>query len=250
IAVLLTERGLGGQDSDLRHRLERLARDRGGRAQDARRLAASWLRMAGGDGGKADPARAGAVLALAYPHRVAKARSGRPGEFLLANGRGAALDATDPLAREPYLAVAEIAGSAARARIVLAAPIAEADIEAEFAAHIVTDDEVALDPATGTVRARRVRRLGRLVLQESPLARPDAAAVETALLEAVRARGIGALPWTDALRQWRDRVAFLRAQEGGEWPDLSDAALAASLDLWLAPFLAGKRALGDVSADV
>src|SRR5690606_29107402 len=107
---------------------------------------------------------------------------------------------------------------------------------------------VALDPATGTVRARRVRRLGRLVLQESPLARPDAAAIEAVLLEAIRARGIGALPWTDALRQWRDRVAFLRAQEGGAWPDLSDAALAASLDHWLAPFLAGKGGLGDLSA--
>jgi ATP-dependent RNA helicase HrpB len=249
IAVLLTERGLGGQDADLRHRLDLLARDRGGRAQDARRLAAGWLKLAGGRAGRIDPARAGAVLALAYPDRIAMARPGRLGEFLLANGRGASLDPADALAREPYLAIAEITGAAARARIVLAAPIAEADIEEDFAAHIETVDEVAFDPASGSVRARRLRRLGRLVLQETRLAHPAPAAIEAALLEALRARGVAALPWTDALRQWRDRVMFLRTLGDGDWPDLSDAALADTLDAWLGPFLAGKRALGDLRAD-
>ncbi|HVO17140.1 MAG TPA: ATP-dependent helicase HrpB [Alphaproteobacteria bacterium] len=250
IAVLLTERGLGGTDADLRHRLERLAAERGGRGEDARRLAANWLRLAGGkEGGRIDLARAGAVLALAYPDRIARARPGRPGEFLVANGRGASLDPADALAREPYLALAEIAGNAARARIVLAAPIAEAEIEEEFAAHIVAEDEVAFDEDTGRVRARRLRRLGRLVLQESPLPEPDRAAIEAALLAALKKRGVAALPWTDALRQWRDRAQFLRSVQGGDWPDLSDAALAATLDDWLAPYLAGKRAVADLSAD-
>jgi ATP-dependent helicase HrpB len=132
---------------------------------------------------------------------------------------------------------------------VLAAPIAEAEIEEDFAAHIVAEDEVAFDEEAGRVRARRLRRLGRLVLQESPLPEPDRAAIEAALLAALKRRGVAALPWTDALRQWRDRAQFLRSVEGGDWPDLSDAALAATLDDWLAPFLAGKRALGDLSAD-
>jgi ATP-dependent helicase HrpB len=249
IAVLITERGLGGTDSDLRHRLERLGAERGRRAEDARRLASSWQKLAGGAGGRIDVARAGAVLALAYPDRIARARPGRPGEFLAANGRGAALDPADALAREPYLAVAEIAGAAARARIVLAAPIAEAEIEGEFAAHIATEDDVSFDPATGGVRARRLMRLGRLVLREAPVAAPDPVLIEAALLQAIRARGVAALPWTDALRQWRDRVLFLRALEGAAWPDLSDAALADTIDDWLAPFLAGKRALGDLKPD-
>ena len=250
IAVLLTERGLGGQDTDLRHRLERLAAERGRRGEEARRLAASWLKLAGGDGAeRIDRQRAGAVLALAYPDRIARARPGRAGEFLVANGRGAALDPADALAREPYLAVAEIAGSAARARIVLAAPIAEAEIEEDFAAHIADEKEVTFDAASGAVRARQLRRLDRLVLQESPLANPDPAAVAAALLGGIRARGLAALPWTEVLRQWRDRAQFLRSLGDGEWPDLSDATLAATLDDWLAPFLAGKRALSDLTAD-
>jgi ATP-dependent helicase HrpB len=249
LAVVLTERGLGGNDVDLRHRLRSLRADRSARAQDARKLAESWRRIAGGANDPGDPDRAGAVLARAYPDRIAKNRDGRSGEFLLANGRGVALDPADALAREPFLAVAEIAGAAPRARILQAAPLDERDLEGEFAAHIVTEDAVRFDAASGSVRARRVRRLGKLLLADDPLGDVDPSAVATALVEGIRARGIDALPWTQALRQLRTRVAFLRDAEGAEWPDLSDAALAETLDQWLAPFLSGKRALADIGAD-
>jgi ATP-dependent helicase HrpB len=248
LAVVLSERGLGGPDVDLRHRLLALERDNGARAHDARKLAESWRRLAGGQDGPIERERAGAVLALAYPDRIAKARPGRPGEFLLANGRGAMLDPADALAREPYLAVAATAGAPPRARILEAAPISEAEIAAEFAAHIEAADEVRFDAAAGAVRARRVRRLGRLVLSEEALPDPDPAAVAAALLAGVREKGIDALPWTPALRQVRARVGFLRAHEGDPWPDLTDAALSADLDTWLGPFLAGKRAVAEIIA--
>jgi ATP-dependent helicase HrpB len=249
LAVILTERGLGGNDVDLRHRLRNLRSDRSARAQDARKLAENWRRIAGGSSAPADPDRAGAILARAYPDRIAKSRDGRSGEFLLANGRGVALDPTDALAREPFLAVAEIAGAAPRARILQAAPLSEGDIESEFAAHIVTENAVRFDASSGSVRARRVRRLGKLVLADDPIGEFDPNAITAALIDGIRTRGLDALPWTPTLRQLRTRVAFLRAAEGEDWPDLSDAALADTLDQWLAPFLAGKRGLSDIGAE-
>src|SRR6185369_16621250 len=86
----------------------------------------------------------GAILALAYPDRIAKNRG--DGRFLLANGRGAIIDQASPLAREPFLAVAEVAGSATRGRIVLAAPISLAEIEARFADRIEASEEISFEP--------------------------------------------------------------------------------------------------------
>lgn len=249
IAALLTERGLGGRETDLRHRLQQFVAGRGERADAARRMAENWLRLAGGkDDGRIDSEAAGAVLALAYPDRVAKARQGRPGEFQLAGGRGAALDPADPLAREPYLAVAELTGGGATGRIVLAAPLDEAAIEAEFGGAMVAADELRFDLETRSVRARRVRRLGQIVLSEQQGGRVDPQAVRAALLDGVRQLGLGVLPWSKEQLHLRARVAFLRAIEPEGFPDLSDAALAESLDTWLGPFVEGKRSIDAIGA--
>jgi ATP-dependent helicase HrpB len=261
IALLLTERGLGGNDSDLRHRLSLFGKDQSSRARDARRLAEGWQRLASPEAARLDmerprdPARTGALLALAYPDRVAQARPGKRGEYLLANGRGGRLEATDSLANEPYLAVAEIAGEAASSRILLGAPISEIEIERDFAAHIETREEILFDPQTRGVKARKLRRFGQIVLNETRLDRPDAEAVAKALIEGLRGLGLGALPWSDGHRQWRARVAFMRAQDrataGAEaWPDLSDATLQARLEDWLGPFLAGRRSLDEIDASL
>jgi ATP-dependent helicase HrpB len=250
IAAILAEHGLGGRDVDLRQRLARFMADRGERAAAARGMAEAWRRLAsgGGDGEPADRARAGAVLALAFPDRIAQARPGRAGEFLLASGRGGVLDPADPLAREPYLAVADLAGGGPSARILLAAPLAVGDIEEDFAAAIVAAEEVGFDPQTASVRARQVRRLGQIVLSERPLARVDPDRLRAALLAGVRRLGLSCLPWSEEQRLLRARVAFLRTGEPEAWPDLSDAALAASLEAWLGPFVAGKRALAEIGA--
>jgi ATP-dependent helicase HrpB len=191
----------------------------------------------------------GAILALAYPDRIAKNRGGGGASFLLANGRGASLDPASPLAREPYLAVAELTGTAAQSRILLAAPIALAEIEARFADRIESTDDIAFDASSASLRARKARRLGAIALSEriAPAApSPDNARL---LAQSIVRLGLDRLPWTKALRQWRDRVAFLRAAEGEEWPDLSDAALAARAEEWLAPQFMDKTALAALSAD-
>ncbi|HEX2841697.1 ATP-dependent helicase HrpB [Hyphomicrobium sp.] len=255
IAAVLVERGLGGNDASLDHRLEAFRRDRSRRATEMRRLAEGWAKTAASavkserkaHSGQAGPSTA-ELLALAYPERIAKARGSR-GQYLLANGRGASLDATDSLARAPFLVVAEMQGTAAATRIVLAAATSEADILA-FAGHrIATRDEMTFDREATAVRARRVRRLDAIELASEPRAAEAGPQVEIALAAGLANLGVARLPWTKAQLQLRDRVAFLRAAGESEWPDLSDGALTAALSEWLGPFLAGKTRLQDIAAD-
>ncbi|NBB15358.1 ATP-dependent helicase HrpB [Caulobacter sp. SLTY] len=243
IAALLTERGLGGRDADLRHRLDQFDRDRSPRAHDARTLADRWARGAGRPPAQPplDPAL---LLAEAFPERVAKAR-GKPGEFQLANGRGCHLEPTDALAREPWLAVGELGGGAARDRILLAAPLDPAALREAFATRLSTEDRLDVE-ADGKVRARRLIRLDRLVLEDRLIDKPDRAMIAAALLGQVRREGLAVLPMGEGSRSLLERARFLRAGDEA-WPDLSDAALTASLDDWLAPLLEGRRTLASLT---
>ena len=251
IAVLIGERGLAGDDADLTIRIDALRRDRSQRAHDARAMAKRWAEIASpltASPASQEEQSVGSLLALAYPERIAKNRSGAAGGFVLANGRGGQVDAASPLARQAYLAVAELTGSAASGRILLAAPMTLTEIEARFADRIVARDEISFDPATASLRMRRLRRLGAITLAEQPMPVIASDAAAHMLAQGVARLGTDRLPWTKALRQWRDRVAFLRAAEGGEWPDLSDPALAADVD-GLASVFAGKTSLAGLSAD-
>ena len=252
IAAVIVERALGGNDVDLSHRLDAFRRDRSRRAQDMRKLAAGWARMARGSGRSAHEPRenmsVARLLALAFPERIGKAR-GAPGQFLLANGRGASLDATQSLARSPFLVAAELSGSAASTRILLAAAADEADVLAAAGQRIRETDEVDFDRQAAALRSRRVRRLDGIVLASEP--RAVAANDETAhlLAEGIVQLGLSRLPWSKAQMQLRDRVGFLRAAGENEWPDLTDAALARTAAEWLAPYLAGKTKLSEIVVD-
>ncbi len=250
IAVLVTERGLGGNDVDLTHRLDQLARDRSRRADEARSMAKRWVSLSSpSPERRGEEPSVGALLALAYPDRIAKSRGGGQGAFLLANGRGAVLDPALSLAREPFIVVADLSGTAAQARILLAAPVTLAEIEAGFADRIAQRDEITVDQPSLNLRGRRAKRLGAIALSEQ-IAPVEPSAENAALLaQAVASAGLDRLPWSKHLRQWRDRVMFLRKSEGDEWPDLSDAALAADAQGWLALLFADKTALRDIGTD-
>ncbi len=249
VAAVIVERGLGGDGTNLVHRVDAFRRERSARAQDMRRLAAGWAASVGGAPGErhGEAAEAGRVLAMAFPDRVARAR-GAPGAFLMVNGRAAAVEPHDALAREPFLAVAEIAGAAGAARILLAAPLSAEEIEADFGDRIAERDEVTFDRAAAALRARRVRRLGALVLAERPLPTPTGPEAARTLAEGIAQLGIERLPWTKPLQQWRNRVTFLRRGDP-TFPDLSDAALARAAGEWLAPFVAGKASLAQIGGD-
>jgi len=256
IAAVLVERGLGGNDTSLDHRLETFRRDRSRRATEMRRLAEGWARTARaslspflrGEGQGEGQQQTAALLALAYPERFAKARGPR-GQYLLANGRGANLDPADALARAPFLVVAEMQGTAAATRIGLAAETSETEILRIAADRITTRDELTFDRESASVRARRVRRLDAIELTSEPRPADPGPETETALAAGLAALGIDKLPWTKSQLQLRDRVAFLRAAGETDWPDLSNGALAATLADWLGPYLSGKTRLADLTAD-
>ncbi len=234
IAAVLSEPGLGGNDVDLRDRLRGLGRDRSPRAREALKLAERWARAAGGgQGGEAD---VGALLAEAFPERVAKAR-GKAGEVLLASGRGAFLDPTDALAREPWLAVAELGGGDARDRIRLAVPVDPAALEGR----IEVEDRLAREPS-GRMTLRRIRRIGAIVVDEKIVGAPDRAAITAALRTEVERDGLAGLRWGERASGLRARLNFVAGLEEG-WPDVSDAGLMAARETWLWPLLDGVQAL-------
>jgi len=228
----------GQRDADLRHRVDIAL---GGKRDGALRMiqeSARRLMPRGGRDETPDLAMTGPLLALAYPDRIGRRRPGTAGRYLLSGGRGAALPEGDPLGNEEFIVVADLDGSAQDSRVFLAAPITAADIEELYAGRIVEERIVRWNARDGAVLARRRRRLGALVLEDKPLAAPDTEEMRAAMLEGVRQLGLAALPWSDELRSWRQRTAFLHHHDK-TWPDLSDAALLASLDDWLGPFLDG-----------
>ncbi|MCG3144314.1 MAG: hypothetical protein HONDAALG_01733 [Gammaproteobacteria bacterium] len=258
LAALLGERDLlrgpaPAREVDMRMRVEALRGirehlpagaevDRGVRER-VRRLADGWRAQLGvgrGDGKRdAIDSHTGILLALAYPDRIARRRGSQAGRFQLSNGRGAAFAETDLLARADFLAIADLDAGEREARVFLAAPLELAQAQSVFAGQITTSDTVAWDRRAEAVVARREQRLGSLVIAESALDSVDPRVAGDAMLDGVRALGIGALPWNDAARAWQARVAFMRRHEPAAWPDVSDHHLFATVEHWLAPFLAG-----------
>ncbi|WP_408605991.1 ATP-dependent helicase HrpB [Ciceribacter selenitireducens] len=246
LAVLLTEQGLGGTGIDIEDRLRRFRQEGGDRAVSARKLAERLASSAGPSKAATISFTAGQLLLHAYPDRIALKRGGR-GRFVMANGRGAEIAETERLAGADMLVIADLTGRAAQGRVLAAAEIGKAEIEAMLPDAIQRREECFFDAASRQVRARRVTRLGAIVLEETPLARPTGPAAAEALAEGVRHIGIGALPFSKAGEQLRQRVGFLYRTIGEPWPDLSDAALLDSLDSWFTPFQTHARGIDDLS---
>ena len=254
VAALISERdvvraGPQTRDCDLRLRLDILRGggecgvqvDKGGLAK-ARATAKDLRRRQGlkagqQDGGLSD---CGLVLAYAYPDRIARRRPGGDFRFATTGGGGVFFPQFDPLAQEEWLVVAETDGNRREARIFLAAPISQAEIETHFEADIRTVEVVGWDKRAEVVTATRCRKLFDLTIEEKRLSQVPPDRLTEAMAEGVRQMGLACLPWTPDLERWRERVAFLRRTAPDEgWPDLSDDALLERLDQWLAPFLSG-----------
>lgn len=257
LAALLSERDLlrNRRDADLRLRLDAL-RHPEERMPDVdrallrrcRQAATQWQRrLKITNSGTKDSARAGSLLALAYPERLAQRRGARQGSFRMANGRGAQLPPEDPLAGEAWLAIASVEGSESDARIFLAAPITREEILDLFGEQVVEQERITWNEREDRIEAVRERRLDALVLEQRPLQRPGPEALVEALVQLIERRGLAFLPWDTAARQLRARVALLRRLEGSDaWPDWSDGALMAGLREWLAPHLAGMTRLDEL----
>jgi ATP-dependent helicase HrpB len=283
IAALIVERGLGGDNIDITHRLEHFSRDRSHRAIDMKKLCASWAKMGvsalpsphidriysintsmnanigytqyllgegaskRGERGMENTSPA-ALLALAYPERIAKAR-GNNGQFLLVNGRGAQLDSTDALAKQPFLVIAKMSGKAANTRILLAAPLSQQDMLEIAKERIITAHEISFDVQSKSLRARYTQKLGAITLKSEPRYVPKSDQTALALAKGISSIGVQHLPWTKAQIQWRDRVMFLRLNEPEIWPAMSDEVLRQTIEKWLLPHLSDETSLADIKPD-
>jgi ATP-dependent helicase HrpB len=242
LAALLSERDLLSREAgaDIGERLSALRRGNAGKALRERiKSAARQIRGIADIRDDDSDVTPGVLVALAWPDRIAQARGAR-GRFRLSGGGGAILPEHDPLAREPFLAVATTDGASGDQKIFLAAALTREDLESTFAAHIEETDIVRWDSRAQIVVANRQRKLGALVLDDKPLATPDPEQIAAAMTKGIAAMGLSALPWSDATHSLRNRLRFLSRvlpEEG--FPDLSDATLLASLSDWLTPYLAG-----------
>jgi ATP-dependent helicase HrpB len=253
LAATIEARRRGGGRADDRGPDDRGRGDRGGDDRGLREAADRWLRLLGfpagafRGGGAVAPEDAGRLLALAYPDRVGLARAGRGGQWLLRNGHGAWVPEGDSLAGAQWVVAAELDGDRRNARIWSGAPLHPDDVERLFGSEMETVDRTGWDPRRHDVVASRERRLGAIVVGATPLAGPGTGAA-AALMEGIRDVGLDLLPWTDELQRLRARVAFARRIDGPAWPDLSDEALLADLESWLAPWLAGRSRRADLAA--
>ncbi|SHN07024.1 ATP-dependent helicase HrpB [Phytopseudomonas punonensis] len=257
LAALLGERDIQrGGGADLHGRLallsgeSRAARGANGGVQRARQLARQfqgYLRRVPVSEPVNDPEHGrwlGALLAFAYPDRIARQRREGGAEYRLANGRAAQFAEADALMKHTWLVVADLGSRQGQReeRIYLAAELEPALFDSVLAEQVSNQDLLEWDEREGVLRAERQRKVGDLVLSSEALPGLDAEARTTALLGLVRRKGLALLPWTPELRQWQARVMLLRgldlqSQAASEWPDVSDAALLATLETWLAPYL-------------
>lgn len=257
LAALLGERDLlrreagAARDPDLRVRLDMVASGRGadrGALERVQRTARSLVQAVQNAAHSNRPALAidredlpGALLALAFPDRVAQHR-GDGARYLLANGRGAAFAGPTSLARSPYLVAVELDDREREARLDLAVPLSLPALQRIAGTHIREEEEFGWDARSSAVLARRTRRFDALILDEQALpVASDERAID-AMIDGVRAMGLGSLPWDDATRNLQARLQFvqrLARSDLAEWPASDDEALLTTLRQWLAPYLAG-----------
>ncbi|MDH4553181.1 MULTISPECIES: ATP-dependent helicase HrpB [Pseudomonas] len=267
VAALLGERDIQrGGGADLHSRLALVSGEskagRGGQGgvQRARQLSRQYRGLLRGKAATAvaDPAHPrwlGALLALAYPDRVAQQRREGGAEYRLANGRAALFAEVDALMKCPWLVIADLGSRQGQReeRIYLAAEFDPALLDSVLAEQVQRVDVLDWDEREQVLRAERQVKVGELVLSREPLPGLDDETRARALLGLVRRKGLNLLTWTPELRQWQARVGLLRQLDldnGGqsEWPDLADAALLASLEDWLLPYLGKVSRLGHFAA--
>ncbi|URO00021.1 ATP-dependent helicase HrpB [Leclercia adecarboxylata] len=201
-------------------------------------------------GGALDSDRMPALLAKAFPDRIAR-RRGLDGRYQLANGMGAMLQSDDAMTRHEWLiAPLLLQGSQSPdARILLGLAV---DIDALIAAcpDLVTQsDTVEWDEAQGTLKALRRTQVGRLAVNVRPLAKPSEEELHQAMLNGIRDKGLSVLNWTPEAEQYRIRLhCAAKWLPEYDWPAVDDASLLAGLENWLLPEMSGVHSLRALKA--
>jgi ATP-dependent helicase HrpB len=246
VAVLLTERGLGGNDPDLELRWRRWRADKSARAEAARKLADGWRRRLNVRSSTFDHHDLARALGLAFPDRVSRRRDASGESWQSVGGRAFRLDPASSLAGAQWLAVGEVAGHASGARILSAAAVDEKEVLQLFGDKVETRHDGDFDPIAGSVTPTRIRSLGAIRLSSGPDPKTNAEAIRDALIEGVREHGLALLSWDERSEQLRHRAAFAHSIDDSI-AHLDDESLLDRAEEWLGPLLNGKRRLGDIA---
>lgn len=213
LAAVLEE-GVRGRETDIRF-VKRTSR--------IKELARRFARFAAA----AAPASEGAMLALAYPDRIAKNRGN--GTFRMVTGHGAFFERDDPMAKEPYVVCCELDARTQDAKVFLAASVTEAEILDLFSDRIVERRVCFWDRRADCVKSAVQGLLGELAIYEKYVP-PDGDGAVAAVLEGVRAKGTENLPcWSEEALRMKARIDFLHRRLGGDWPEISRDALLSAL---------------------
>jgi ATP-dependent helicase HrpB len=246
LALLLQERGLGGNAADLDERLRQCASGNDPRTKQlvklAKRISQSLVKAETQN--NTENSSTGALLARAFPDRVAmKMSSTGDGatRYKLANGTGVEIETNSSLAGEMFLVVADTVGRAGKARITSSAAISKSEIEAIFQNDIFEEVVADFDIARKEFTARKIEKLGHISLSKPRSVQPDEVVVLKALTEAVRKHGTEILPWSKEDISLQNRLMLLHEVEGDTWPNVSEPVLIEHLDQWLVPFLGGQK---------
>ncbi len=248
VAALLEERdilrGQPGVDVDFMLRLHALRSGAGADRATRTRVLAEANRLRAHIGITPDKNDSdngvGILLAHAYPERIARKRTGQAGRYQMTGGTGAVLPEWSRLAREEFLAIADVDGVGTEVRVFLAASIQKAELLEMVADRIVSREEIRWSVAEEAVIARRAQVLDALVIEEQNM-QPGTGQGVAAMLDGIRQMGLLCLPWDKESDSLRSRCEWLRLQRlaPADWPNFSDAYLIDNLDVWLSPFLDG-----------
>jgi len=194
----------------------------------------------------------GILLGFAYPERIARYRSPKSASYLLSGGKGALLPDDDTLFGEPYLVIANLDASRSNARIFSAAAIGQSDIEEYFSELITLTRLTRWNDEKERVEVRELRKLGAITLSEKSVHDVNSNDITSALLKAIKEKGLESLQFSKEARSLQRRVNFLNYWKEdslhvkelvGELPDFSDAWLIENLHRWLEPYLEGIKNL-------
>lgn len=260
LAALLTERDFrNAQGADLQLRLDALhAPSQQPRIKRIRQLAEQFAKALPEHTAIAPALTAqdalGALLALAFPERIALQRAGQTANYKMANGRGVHFYTADSLQKHKWLVIAELSGQAGRTQdcIQLAVGL-NPQLFHQVLSGLVREQTICQWQAQGSFIAEKQSKIGELLLSSQPLEQVDDQQRVQALLDQIRQQGLALLPFTPAIKQWQARVSLLRELELAEqgqtaWPDVGDEYLLEHLEQWLAPYVINIVKLSQLAA--